>query len=581
MLSNFQRGTIFFKVGKQMKIKTPIISIVISLLLLSVSSLPLSVFADGDETSDPDSKILYNAEFEDGTQGWAPLGAGSLSIDNKNFHSGKSSIHIKDRTAMWNGPSFECIDFIALDSEAYFSAWAYQESGAAEQIFLTLKLTNSNGNTVFNNIYSADSVSGEWVQMQGSAYIGPDIVSAVLYVESPNENLEYNIDDIIISGKPVESLDASVKKEEEQDNTLPKYQYNFENSFDEWVARGDGSVRVIRTDEYSSSGKYSLYITDRTAEWNGAMVDIDNIPRSVSYNYSTYVMYNGKKYGDKHTFLIQLQYELNGNTLYEVVGQKEIQKNSWSKISGVFVLPPDAKKVSFYVQTENVEEGNPTEDDLMPFYIDQITIEDSTAAVLHKKIITAAKIVACVIGLVIIGSVIFVIIKKSRKTKAALLLASTDAMTQTFNRNSYEERLDELEKLPDVCAKLHFILCDVNFLKYINDNYGHEKGDDAIIRCGRLLMNAIGKKGKVYRTGGDEFMCICDVSLEKEIKQAIEVESKKYEGYPFAVAVGSSSYDKDTDGDKPDLKEIIKRCDTKMYENKQKIKEENKDFSRQ
>lgn len=560
------------------------ISAVIALLfILSVSLSSLVVSAEdtqSNESSGSDSDILYNADFEGDTQGWAPLGAGSLSIDNKNYHSGKSSINIKDRTAMWNGPSFECIDILTLDSESFFSAWAYHQSSVKEQLLLTLKLTNSNGNTQFNNICTIDAEPGQWYQLQGSAYIGQDIVSAVIYVEAPTETLEYNIDDVTISGKMIES-ESSTKSDGDKKNSLPKFDFGFEDSFDNWAARGDGSVRVMRTDEYSSSGKYSLFVTDRTAIWNGAMVDIDNIPRDVSYNFSTYVLYNGKQYGDKHTFLLQLQYELDGNTKYEVVGEREVVKNTWSKISGKYTVPKEAKKVCFYVQTANIESGDPSEDDLMSFYIDQITIEDSTAAVLHKNILTAIIAVLCTIGFFIIIFIIFQIIKKTRKTKAALLLAATDTMTHAFNRNSYEERIAELEKQPEVCAKLYFTLCDVNFLKYINDNYGHEKGDDAIIRCGNLLMNAVGKKGKVYRTGGDEFTCISEFSFEKEITLAIEAESQKSDEYPFAVAVGFANYEKDTDGDKADIKEIIKRCDTRMYENKQKIKSENKDFSRQ
>ena len=566
-----------------MKKNITIPAIIALLFLLSVSMSSLVVSAEDTQTSKSsgsDSDILYNADFENDTEGWAPLGAGSLSIDKKNYRSGKSSINIKDRTAMWNGPSFECINYLALDSESFFSAWAYHESSGQEQLLLTLKLTNSNGNTEFVNICTVDAESGQWYQLQGSAYIGSDIVSAVIYVEAPTESLEYNIDDVTISGKMIESGDATTVKENKKDSN-PKYDFGFEHSFDNWAARGDGSVRVMRTDEYSSSGKYSLFITDRTAIWNGAMVDIDDIPREVSYSFSTYLMYNGKQYGDKHTFLLQLQYELDGNTLYEVVGEKEIQKNSWSKISGEYTVPKGAKKVCFYVQTANIESGDPSEDDLMSFYIDQITIEDSTAAVLHKKIVTAVIAVLCTIALFIIVFIIVLIIKKARKTKAALLLASTDTMTETFNRNAYEERIDELEKHPDLCAKLYFTLCDINFLKYINDNYGHENGDAAIIRCGNLLKNAVGKKGKVYRTGGDEFTCISEVSIEKEVQLAIEAESSKSDEYPFAVAVGCSSYEKETDGDKADIKEIIKRCDTRMYENKQKIKSENKDFCRQ
>jgi len=578
-----------------MKLRFPFAATAAALLFLTSSGVSPenTISADGEGNT-----LIFSSNFESDTQGWTPLGTGKLSLDKNNSYEGSQSLHIAERVQSWNGPSIELVDVLTPSDTPHFSGWIYQESGATEEITITVKNTNSNGNAAYNNIISISVPSGEWVKAECDFEVPQDIVSAVLYVESPNATLEYSIDNFEItgtgtrvepsSGSGSESSDTGSKEDTANpavtqpsviDGELPKFVYNFESGFENWTARGDGSVRVMRTDEYSSSGQFSLFITDRNAIWNGATVDIDTIPRGISYNYSASILYNGK-YSDSHPFYIQLQYELDGNAVYELIAEKEIPKNTWTKIDGTYVLPAGARKVQFYIQTANNDSGELTTDDLMSFYIDQIVIEDSTAAVLHKRMAVIAIAAGVAAALIILILVVLGIIRKSKRTKAALRLAATDAMTHAFNRNAYEEHLEELEESQEDLREAHFALCDVNFLKYLNDNYGHEKGDEAIIRCAELLMNAVGNNGKVYRTGGDEFMCITEEPMEKEIARAIQTEMAIDNGYPFAVAVGFSSYDPVIDGENASLKAMIKRCDNDMYENKQKIKAENKEFTR-
>ncbi len=49
---------------------------------------------------------------------------------------------------------------------------------------------------------------------------------------------------------------------------------------------------------------------------------------------------------------------------------------------------------------------------------------------------------------------------------------------------------------------------DLNFLKKVNDNYGHEAGDHFIKSAADILSVAVGDHGEAYRVGGDEFLAI-------------------------------------------------------------------------
>ena len=531
---------------------------ILILLLLSPAPAPVSA----------ETKCLINSDFETGVDGWASMGGGVLSIDYDNSYSGKNSLSVTERSLYWHGPSLNISSEVIPGKDYISTGWIYNQSDSTQSVLMSVKLVNSNGTTTFNNIASVDVPPLEWTEAVGKLIIPADTVSTVVYFESSNETLDFNIDNYTLTGEPTERFTEAAKAEENNE-----FSFDFESGFENWFARGE--IRVIRTDDYSSSRKYSLYSTDRNLVWNGPIVNIDTIKRATSYTYSAYVMYNGTEYDDSHTFLLQLQYDIEGNTKYETVASKKIQKNSWSKISGNYTLPQNAKNVFMYVQTDNVD--FPTANDLMSFYIDNVQIIDSTIAQMKARINTVIIISCSFLGFLIISLISHLIITKRKKTKKALKLADTDVMTQALNRNAYETKIGILENNVKLCTDLHIAACDVNFLKYINDTFGHEKGDEAIVRCAKVLLTATGSKGIVYRIGGDEFVCLSNISLQQNINNTLEKEMEKDNGYPFSVAVGFAQFEKDKD---LNIKDVITRGDQEMYNNKQRIKAEHEDFSR-
>lgn len=56
---------------------------------------------------------------------------------------------------------------------------------------------------------------------------------------------------------------------------------------------------------------------------------------------------------------------------------------------------------------------------------------------------------------------------------------------------------------------------DVNGLKIVNDEIGHAAGDELIKGAAKCMKEVIGSYGKVYRTGGDEFVSIFFASKEQ------------------------------------------------------------------
>ncbi len=553
--------------------KKKLLSFTIVFMMLMACLMPASVLRT--TVSAEEDEVIFSNDFEDGViNAWTPFGGGGkLSLDTKVCHSGDYSLLVTDRSEAYHGPSLTADTMFRPNKTYSFSAWIYQNSDSEKTVSWTLKYVDSLGTSQYMQVASGEIPSITWIKIEGTITIPEDSVSYLLYFECTNASVNFNIDDVVITG------DRNDHEEHGVDNKGYLYSFDFENGNELWSPRGDN--RVIRTDEYSYTGSHSIFVTNRNRTWNGPTVNINDVKRGVSYFYSAYIMYTGDEYEDVHGFRMEIQYNLNGETVYQLITAKDIHKDKWTRITGYYTLPDDAADIAFYLQTRNIEEGEEiTDNDLMSFYTDNVIISETSN--IHRETAVKAGIIFAVAAVVLtlIGLLINLIVKKYRRKKEVLKSISKDAMTQCLNRNAYEKRIDELSKAPEKCKNIFFALCDVNFLKYINDNLGHEKGDEAITRCGQLLMETVGDKGEVYRTGGDEFVCITTADMKEKIREALEKESETDKGYPFAVASGFSAYDPETDGEAPDVSVIAERSDKEMYANKQEIKSKNKEYSR-
>ena len=156
--------------------------------------------------------------------------------------------------------------------------------------------------------------------------------------------------------------------------------------------------------------------------------------------------------------------------------------------------------------------------------------------------------------------------------------AFTDAMTGINNKDAYLETRKVLErKIDEGMARFTIFVMDLNYLKQMNDQYGHEFGDMLISDAATVLQHVFGED-RVYRVGGDEFVALLEdtesiraadyaKSLDLEIRE-FNAGAKRYE-LPLALAYGYSSYDREHDRY---FDEVFSRADESMYEMKSKMK---------
>jgi diguanylate cyclase (GGDEF)-like protein len=88
--------------------------------------------------------------------------------------------------------------------------------------------------------------------------------------------------------------------------------------------------------------------------------------------------------------------------------------------------------------------------------------------------------------------------------------ATTDPLTKVGNRRAFEERLGEMAGATAVVA------IDVDHLKPLNDEFGHEAGDMLLVEVARTLRAQLRAGDQLLRIGGDEFVSIMDATSEEE-----------------------------------------------------------------
>jgi len=165
--------------------------------------------------------------------------------------------------------------------------------------------------------------------------------------------------------------------------------------------------------------------------------------------------------------------------------------------------------------------------------------------------------------------------------------AYVDALTGVNNRNAYTEYLQVLEKKiinnPDFVFSV--VVFDINQLKAVNDDLGHDIGDRVIIGTAHDICEVFGEK-RVYRVGGDEFVVILDetdfkdkIKVLKDIinRKSAEATAKHKAKVDVGLSVGYAVYDPDKDRT---YSEVFHRADNAMYADKRKFYETHEDRRR-
>ena len=151
---------------------------------------------------------------------------------------------------------------------------------------------------------------------------------------------------------------------------------------------------------------------------------------------------------------------------------------------------------------------------------------------------------------------------------------STDKLTQIHNRQNLLTYINT--KIRSHEDRLFLIMMDIDYFKRINDTFGHQEGDQALIRTANALKSAaqsMNRRPYLARFGGDEFIVVAEAenieevqALCKEIQDQLDYFSSWSEKkYQMSLSIGVAEWQ---EGMKQ--KDLIEAADQTLY----RVKEE-------
>ena len=146
-----------------------------------------------------------------------------------------------------------------------------------------------------------------------------------------------------------------------------------------------------------------------------------------------------------------------------------------------------------------------------------------------------------------------------------LELTKKDALTGLLNRQAYYSETSRNYK--DITA---IVSIDMNGLKKVNDTYGHQAGDEALIALAICFSRACKVNQSAYRMGSDEFAIVCRKNTEEEVLKLIERINELVGKTKYTCSIG---YSFQKDGH-TELEELLKVSDERMYTAKAKYYKE-------
>lgn len=154
-----------------------------------------------------------------------------------------------------------------------------------------------------------------------------------------------------------------------------------------------------------------------------------------------------------------------------------------------------------------------------------------------------------------------------------------DPLTGTLNRRGFEKRISDMfDKEGNMIKPISVVSIDMDELKYINDTFGHDSGDDAIKKLAQCIEEALEGSEFVARMGGDEFEVVLVTNepgrvgkFKRHVRTNIRAVNDSQE-FPFELSASIGAADVDN---WQKLTDAMKKADKSMYLEK-KAKKKNR-----
>ena len=272
----------------------------------------------------------------------------------------------------------------------------------------------------------------------------------------------------------------------------------------------------------------------------------------------------GLRYGSKELNLVRLNDRDFQNKMTDLAGQFEDLKSEILKV-----------RENGYENTQIIEKSESffnTCDEATGLAEKYSQKKATDLSYLENIVITDIVCLLLIIGWELVKALRFAAQNAALKKKVYL-----DEATGLPNKNKCEELLNAEEPVAEN-ASVAVCVFDLNNLRTINNNLGHDKGDEYIRSFAQQLRLAVPKQHFVGRDGGDEFLALLNGLEHKEVQECLQQirshiaeYSEQHPEMPISYAVG---YALSTDFEGSTLRELFRLADKNMYVDKNRAKME-------
>ena len=159
-----------------------------------------------------------------------------------------------------------------------------------------------------------------------------------------------------------------------------------------------------------------------------------------------------------------------------------------------------------------------------------------------------------------------------------LTLSLTDALTGLYNRRRFFLLAEQyLKTVSRIKKRFSLLYIDIDGLKGINDQYGHNEGDQTLISLATILKKTFRRSAIIARIGGDEFVVLLELSNEngemlitRLYENIRDYNTTGFHRYGLSISMGAARFDPEHP---VSIDELLSKADALMYAQKRRAKE--------
>lgn len=155
---------------------------------------------------------------------------------------------------------------------------------------------------------------------------------------------------------------------------------------------------------------------------------------------------------------------------------------------------------------------------IIVFYLYRLAMWENHAIFWSLRPDTKATLFIMMILVVCLGFTSLILVR-GREEYRYKLASLQDSLTQLPNRRAlFEHATSKIDKALHQHQEVTLLMCDLDLFKQINDQYGHDVGDQVLKLFATVLNNIVGQQGFYARIGGEEFVVLCIEKTLPEVK---------------------------------------------------------------